>query len=829
MDTRTSFVWIEHLDIRGFKRLQGEFDFSPQLTIVAGANEAGKSTMHEALLRTLFGFSRSERRRYEGQSTLTRCQPWNGNPFRINAVVHANGNRFRVEWDFVEHAVTLVDADSGEDRSNEVRAKGDDVTLGDFLLKLGLDDFRQACCLSQAEVAAVVKSESLVVALQRAVELGATDAGVEVAVEHLNDCLRSEIGVRVDSLQPNPAGRLRGLKDRGQALIGTIDEAEATERQVAEIEQRRLGSQDVCRTTEQELHVVEQALLRNEEATLSERLRRAEEHRERAEVAVPAEEALDEDENREIISLLGELDRLRDQLDGLAPQAEVAEGGVRKLEEHRVSLQTELDTLEAYGEVDASVEARVLELTGRQAEVAETVSARAGGGETADLKPPGGNATLYWLLAAVIAIGSVGAGVAVTPVAFAGLIVAGVLAYLATRPRPEPRAPSGDRRSDAATRRGQLEHDLSHALDQVGAQPVADIDERATAYLTACEKHKRWLELRAEMGQLQGEITAAGGPMKVKIGFERRESEISSELAARYRSLGIDVSDMDQAQHEFERRSERANELSKKQAAAQEAEEGYRTALGELSLEELAQEGEGAHKELEAHIAEHGELGLELAEAGDLVKRRNGLAEKRNELNVEIAELGAQITDREARVSDIPAAREEAGTITEQVSRLEQAAQAVAIARDALQEAAREAHRAFRPHLKRALDEHLAEITNDRYSEVEIDDELHITVVAPETGRMVPAEELSRGTQDQIFFVERLEIADLLDPTTGEAPLLLDEPFVHFDEPRLSAGLDLLAQEAEERQVVLFTTHAEVAEQARTARPDAVLLELQAP
>ena len=40
---------------------------------------------------------------------------------------------------------------------------------------------------------------------------------------------------------------------------------------------------------------------------------------------------------------------------------------------------------------------------------------------------------------------------------------------------------------------------------------------------------------------------------------------------------------------------------------------------------------------------------------------------------------------------------------------------------------------------------------------------------------------------------------------TGDAPLILDDALVRFDDARLEAALTLLREEAEHRQVILFT------------------------
>ena len=155
MEGRTSSVWVERLDIRGYKRLSGDFNFDRRLSIICGVNEAGKSSMQDAIVRALFGFSRGERRRYAGSSELDRCAPWNGNPYALHATVNTSDGRLRLEWDLENHEVTVRNLDSGEDLSAQMLGSGSDVVLGDYLLGLELDDFRQACCLDQGAISAV--------------------------------------------------------------------------------------------------------------------------------------------------------------------------------------------------------------------------------------------------------------------------------------------------------------------------------------------------------------------------------------------------------------------------------------------------------------------------------------------------------------------------------------------------------------------------------------------------------------------------------------------------------------------------------------------------
>ena len=64
------------------------------------------------------------------------------------------------------------------------------------------------------------------------------------------------------------------------------------------------------------------------------------------------------------------------------------------------------------------------------------------------------------------------------------------------------------------------------------------------------------------------------------------------------------------------------------------------------------------------------------------------------------------------------------------------------------------------------------------------------------------AQRRSDGTVDQLYLALRLAVAEELTP---EAPLVLDDALVRFDETRLAAAMDILAETADHKQVILFT------------------------
>ncbi len=145
-----------------------------------------------------------------------------------------------------------------------------------------------------------------------------------------------------------------------------------------------------------------------------------------------------------------------------------------------------------------------------------------------------------------------------------------------------------------------------------------------------------------------------------------------------------------------------------------------------------------------------------------------------------------------------------------------------------LGEAAEELSREFAPHLNDALRRNLGRITGGRYTEARVDADLSVKVVVP-GGRVVSADDLSRATKDQIFLVQRLEIARLLAPTKGTPPLLLDDPFAHYDVERLRYGLEILSETAAERQVILFTEEPLLVSLAMEIAADCAMIELAAP
>lgn len=109
-------------------------------------------------------------------------------------------------------------------------------------------------------------------------------------------------------------------------------------------------------------------------------------------------------------------------------------------------------------------------------------------------------------------------------------------------------------------------------------------------------------------------------------------------------------------------------------------------------------------------------------------------------------------------------------------------------------------------YLERTMVADIERVTAGRYRRVAVDDRtLDIRLHAPERGDWVEVTALSQGTLDLVYLVARIGLVRLV--TGGRRPpLILDDPFVTFDDERARRALELLGDVARDFQVIYLTT-----------------------
>lgn len=130
---------------------------------------------------------------------------------------------------------------------------------------------------------------------------------------------------------------------------------------------------------------------------------------------------------------------------------------------------------------------------------------------------------------------------------------------------------------------------------------------------------------------------------------------------------------------------------------------------------------------------------------------------------------------------------------------------AIALAVDTLRAADAEIQSRFSPELGRVAAEYMAQMTGGRYTDVLINRDFSALARTATDAVAHESEYLSAGTLDLLYLAVRLAVCELALPEGEPCPLVIDDALVNLDETRQAQALELLAQIAKKRQVILFT------------------------
>ncbi len=140
--------------------------------------------------------------------------------------------------------------------------------------------------------------------------------------------------------------------------------------------------------------------------------------------------------------------------------------------------------------------------------------------------------------------------------------------------------------------------------------------------------------------------------------------------------------------------------------------------------------------------------------------------------------------------------------LTARLEALNEEYDALSIALTALGKANEALQNRFAPQLTTLAADYLSRLTDGAYSQLLLDQNLRASLYPAQAPASREAAYFSSGTRDQLYFAVRLGVSRLLVP---ESPLILDDALVRFDDKRLQKALEVLEQEAQSRQILLFT------------------------
>ena len=162
----------------------------------------------------------------------------------------------------------------------------------------------------------------------------------------------------------------------------------------------------------------------------------------------------------------------------------------------------------------------------------------------------------------------------------------------------------------------------------------------------------------------------------------------------------------------------------------------------------------------------------------------------------------AQYQGRMEMLGDASDLHTQLQAVEQRIGKLEETYAAVTLALETLAQARQTLQRKFAPRISQRAQELLSRMTAGRYDRLSLNEDLSLLAGAGQEETLHEILWRSDGTVDQLYLALRLAVAEELMP---KAPLILDDAFVRFDDVRLKAALEILKEEAEQKQVILFT------------------------
>ncbi|AFS77733.1 hypothetical protein Curi_c06600 [Gottschalkia acidurici 9a] len=194
---------------------------------------------------------------------------------------------------------------------------------------------------------------------------------------------------------------------------------------------------------------------------------------------------------------------------------------------------------------------------------------------------------------------------------------------------------------------------------------------------------------------------------------------------------------------------------------------------------------------------------ITLREKEDINKEISILEEDIEEKKDKSARLEEKIKNLQQSARNILYIEEDINKKENEKQKYEEELTALNLAKDTINKVSVNIQRDFSPKLNNIVSNILSSITNDKYKDVKIDENLNIKVVDT-NDKLVSIENLSGGTIEQIYLSIRLGINDVINGDE-KLPLILDDSFIQYDETRLTNILNFLYRESQTRQIIIFT------------------------
>lgn len=237
-----------------------------------------------------------------------------------------------------------------------------------------------------------------------------------------------------------------------------------------------------------------------------------------------------------------------------------------------------------------------------------------------------------------------------------------------------------------------------------------------------------------------------------------------------------------------------------------------------------------AMRAFEARMAEFSKLCSMVSQSEEAVKKYmediSSLQEKQNNCSEMIEKQQRTQWELEKKLEHLNNCKNQAAALKRVLienDRIRDEIAAIEMAQETMTELSSSIRDSFGLYLNKEASRLVAGITGGIYDSMSIDENLNVFLNTKR--KLVPLENVSSGTMDQVYLALRLAAAKLLQGDGEPFPLIFDDSFTQYDDDRLRTALKWLS-ESYAGQMIVFTCHRREAQMLRAHQIPYNLIEI---
>lgn len=744
---------IKSIYLESFGKFQElRIDFEDGINVIYGNNESGKSTIHQFLGAVFYGFVKPNLKHTRYLDAFYDYEPMARDLYRGKVVFEENGRVYELERDFNAKTYTLFDAETHEDRTQEITSRDKSLDApGKVFFGLEYSAFSNLLYFAQNHRDFTTNdTEMMRSSIRNLVESHGNGYSLEGAEEYL-DRKRTEIGTRRNpdralglleskrkALQSNCALLERRLMDRTSVIL-----------KQSEFEKKMRENREQLEATDAAIHrnvKAQLALLEKEKGRIDDYLVRTKKRIEMIE-----EDSVDDEDVKLFDELNANYTRMKEKdslvterLAGLKENIEAIEA--KKVPNNPDPDLTEFEEIEKMMEAEEAKNSRG---TSRGVKIFLFVT-----GLACCLA----SVLYYFLNHAMKAFIGVGIGMV--------LFVIGLLLH--------------DRRNEEIPDDRYAER-LEEIYHRHG------VDDREAFLKIALDKKNSLLDYYSNIRYLE----------KLRVDYSE-VSEVKRRIEA----------DLEENQQDYRYLFEKYNVVDK-QAMQARINEGRELPLLRKKLEQLETESSYTNDFYDALLQgpENAASRMNsLLSTQRLLDEKKELEQAFQAMQREAGELKGRIESLEDEYENFEALKSDLARTELEIEYYERELDCIDDTKKYLREAATVVSSRATPMVAATAGKFFSMITNGENRKILISPGLDIYL--HDGVHRIPLRQLSEGTKEQVYLSIRMALTEILAP--GK-PLFFDESFVHFDNQRLIHTFALLESFSKTRQVITFTSDPEEA------------------